>query len=410
MNAKFILVAITIFAACTESDAQPGHGRNGERGNPSSKSPAGAEYVISDESVKELKDEALTTTVPDYNVIQVTNGKLTLSDCNITKKGDYSSNYTGDATSFYGTNSAVYASGKESVINIKDCIVTTVSKGSNAVFATNGARIDINGITIDNSASVSRGLHCTGGGIINASNVNITTRSETSSAIATDRGGGTVNVTGGSVTARGSKSAVIYSTGEITVTDITGLSEKGPIATIEGSNRVTVNNCRMTSRSDTRGILLHQSTSGDADGSNPVCSVTNSTLSVTSTGAPLCFVTNVSGTLTLTDVTLNVASGKLMSVEYYKRGNGSTGNLLLNTTKESWTYNGDVCADDVNNVSVTIGNNVIWNGAANTGNTAKTATVTVEKNAVWNLTADTYLTGLNNNGTINEGDFKIHIR
>ena len=54
-------------------------------------------------------------------------------------------------------------------------------------------------ITIDNQKSVSRGLHCTGSGIINATNVNITTRSETSSTVATDRRGGTVTVRGGTI-------------------------------------------------------------------------------------------------------------------------------------------------------------------------------------------------------------------
>ncbi len=403
-------MAMLTFVACTETDAQSGHGRNRSGGNAGLKTPAGAEYVISDGSLMELKNETLATTVPDYNVVQVASGKLTLNDCSIVKKGDYSSSYTSDATSFYGTNSAVYASGNESVININESKVITDSKGSNAVFATNGAKININGITIDNYKSVSRGLHCTGGGIIIASNVNITTHSETSSAIATDRGGGTINVTGGKVTANGSKSAVIYCTGDITVTDITGVSEKGPIVTIEGSNHVTVNDSRMTSNSDTRGILLHQSTSGDAYGSNPVCNVINSTLNITNAGAPLCFVTNVSGTLTLTDVTLNVASGKMMSVEYYKRGNGSIGHLILNTERKSWSYSGDVSADDVNTVCVTVGNNVTWNGAANTGNTAKSASVTVEKGAVWNLTADSYLTEFTNNGTVNEGMFKIYIR
>ena len=43
-----------------------------------------------------------------------------------------------------------------------------------AVFATNGATINVSGITINNTKSVSRGLHCTGGGIINATNVNVT--------------------------------------------------------------------------------------------------------------------------------------------------------------------------------------------------------------------------------------------
>ncbi len=366
----------------------------------SSKTPAGAALTVSDGSSVTKSGETLSTSTSDYNVVQVTKGTLNLTNCTLTKTGDYSSDYSGDDTSFYGTNSAVYASGESAFINMSGGSVTTQAKGANAVFATDGATITVSDITIDNSSSVSRGLHCTGGGIINATNVNITTRSETSSTIATDRGGGFVTVTGGTITAKGNKSSVIYSTGTISVDGITGLSEKGPMATVEGGNNVTIQNSQMTSNADARGILLHQSNSGDAEGTKPVCTVSNSTLTTTNASAPLCFVTNVVGTLTLTDVTLSVASGKLMSVEYYKRGENSTGLLQLRTTQDTWTYEGSVDADEVNNAAVSVGENVVWNGAIDSDNDAVSADVTVENGGVWCLTANSYVTNLTNNGAI----------
>ncbi len=377
------------------------------RASSSSKTPAGAAYSLSNGSTVTKTNEALSTTTSDYNVVQVTKGTLQMTNCTVTKEGDYSSSYSGDDTSFYGTNSAVYASGSSAFITMSGGTVTTNAKGANAIFATDGATITVSDVTINNSKSVSRGLHCTGGGIINATNVNVTTNSETSSTIATDRGGGTVTVNGGTITAKGSKSSVIYSTGTISVDGITGLSEKGPMATVEGGNSVIIANSDMTSNADARGILLHQSNSGDAEGTKPVCMVTNSTLTTTNSSAPLCFVTNVTGTLNLTDVTLNVASGKLMSVEYYKRGENSTGHLVLNTTQSSWTYTGDVDADNVNSVAVTVGNHVNWNGAVDTDNNAQSSSVTVESGGVWNLTANTSVTTLVNNGTINCNGFTL---
>lgn len=378
-------------------------------GSSSSKTPAGASYTLSDGSTVIKNNETLTTSTSDYNVVQVTKGTRTMTNCTVTKTGDYSSNYSGDDTSFYGTNSAVYASGSGATINMTGGMVTTDAKGANAVFATNGATINVDGITIDNTKSVSRGLHCTGGGIINATKVNITTRSETSSTVATDRGGGTVTVHGGTITAKGNKSSVLYSTGTISVEGITGLSEKGPIATVEGANTINIDNSAMQSDAEARGILLHQSNSGDAEGTKPVCSITNSTLTITNSNAPLCFVTNVTGTLTLTDVSLNVASNKLLTVEYYKRGENSTGHLVLKTTKDSWTYTGDVDADNVNNLAVTVGTNVIWNGATDADNNAKSATVTVESGAVWNLTGNSYVSSLTNNGTINKNGYALTV-
>ncbi len=377
------------------------------RARKASKNPAGAAYVLADGHQVTKTGETLSTVTSDYNVVQVTNGELTMNDCTVVKEGDYSSSYSGDDTSFYGTNSALYASGTTATITMTGGTITTDAKGANAVFATNGATINVDGITIDNARSVSRGLHCTGGGSINASNVNITTRSETSSTVATDRGGGFVTVRGGTITAMGSKSSVLYSTGTITVDAITGLSQKGPMATVEGANSIMIANSNMTSNAEARGILLHQSNSGDAEGTKPVCTVTNSTLTTTNASAPLCFVTNVTGTLSLTDCRLEVASGRLMTVEYYKRGEGSTGHLLLKTTADSWTYTGDVDADNVNNVVVTVDKNVVWNGAADTDNNARSATVNVCEGGVWNLTADTYLTCLDNNGTINKNGFSL---
>ncbi len=375
----------------------------------SSKTPAGAAYVLSDGSTISKGDETLTTTISDYNVVQVTKGTMNLNNCTVSKEGDYSSSYSGDDTSFYGTNSAIYASGSSAFINMTGGTITTNAKGANAVFATDGATITVDGITINNTKSVSRGLHCTGGGIINATNVNVTTNSETSSTIATDRGGGYVTVNGGTITAKGNKSSVIYSTGTITVDGITGISEKGPMATVEGGNSAIIKNSTMTSNAEARGILLHQSNSGDAEGTQPSCTVTSSSLTTTNSSAPLCFVTNVTGTLSLTDVKLNVASGKLMSVEYYKRGENGTGTLLLKTTQDSWTYEGSVNADNVNNVAVEVDANVTWNGAANTDNSAKSTTVTIDEGGVWNLTANSYVTTLVNNGTINKNGYTLTV-
>ncbi len=163
----------------------------------------------------------------------------------------------------------------------------------------------------------------------------------------------------------------------------------------------------MSSDAEARGILLHQSNSGDAEGVEPVCTITSSSLTTTNSSAPLCFVTNVQGTLSLTDVTTSVASGVLMSVEYYKRGDNSTGTLVLKTTQDSWTYTGNVAADEKNNVAVDVCDHVTWNGASDNANTALSANVTVESGGVWNLTGNSYVNTLTNNGTINKNGFNL---
>lgn len=335
-----------------------------------------------------------TTTISDsyscstqyYNVIQCSGGTLTMNSCTITKTGDGSS---GDNSSFYGNNSSIYcgsasSSGYQSTssasgakIIISGGTVTSSSQGANAVFATNGATIEVDGITIVNNSSVSRGLHATYGGIINASNVDITTNEATSSTIATDRGGGTVTVNGGTATANGAKSAVIYSTGVMSATNLTGTSAVGEIAVIEGDNSITMTNCTMTSGSSERALLMMQSGSGDASGVNPVMTITGTSLTMTDSSAPLLEVaTCVNATCTLSGCTLTVPSGIIMYVmdDSQWSTTGAVGNLIL----DDGTYSGIVKYD-----------------------TGYTANVTVNSGATWNLTANTSIGTLVNNGTIN---------
>lgn len=388
------LLALAAFAASSlNMMAQP-------PADTSPTSPSGATYSLSDGSTVTKTGETLASSTQYYNVVQVTNGTLNLNNCTMTKTGDGSS---GDNSSFYGNNSSIYAGGSNAVINITGGSITSSSKGANAVFAYNGATINVDGITIDNSLAVSRGLHCTYGGKIVASNVDITTRSETSSTIATDRGGGTVTVTGGTATAKGSNSAVLYSTGTITATDLTGVSEQGEIAVVEGDNGVIIDGCTMTSGSSNRGLMMLQSGSGDAEGTNAYITVSNSTLNVTGSATPLCEVPTLNnGTLTLTDVTLSVASGVLMLVDYNTQWStyGGNGRLVLLTTQDSWKYTGSVEADAYSNVYVTVGENVTWNGDIDSDNNAASATVTVNSGGVWILTGDSYVSTLVNNGTI----------
>lgn len=360
--------------------------------DPSPTYPQGATYVLNDGTTVTLSDQSYNCSTQYYNVVQVSNGTLYLNNCSYTKTGDGSS---GDNSSFYGNNSSIYAgaasstnyesttAGANAVVHITGGTVTSNSQGANAVFATNGATIYVDGLTIVNNSSVSRGLHATYGGTIIATNVDITTNSQTSSTIATDRGGGTVSVTGGSATANGSRSAVIYSTGTMSATDLTGMSAQGEMAVIEGDNNISMTNCTMTSGSSERGLLMMQSGSGDASGYNPEMTITGTSLTMTDASAPLLEVaTAVNATCTLDNCTINVPSGILMYVmdDDQWSTSGAIGTLVLS----NGTYSGQVKYD-----------------------AGYTANVTVNSGATWNLTANTSVCSIVNNGTINTNGYTL---
>lgn len=315
---------------------------------------------------KTVDGKTYTSTGSDENVIQAKGGILNLSNCTINKQsGDVTDE---DGSSFYGINSAVYASGKGTVVNVDGGTITTNGKGSNACFSYDSATLNVSNVKIHCYKDLSRGVHATGGGIINASNLDVITEGDHSSVVATDRGGGTVTVNGGNYRCLGKDCAILYSTGSITANNATGSSKQGEVCVIEGDNSIHINDCQFTTGDDRRAMMILQSGSGDSEGFNGKIYVNGSTITSTSEVAPLVEVpTNITGTLTLTDTELNIPSKVLMLVDYNKRWStkGGTGNLILDT-KSSHTYEGTVSKDEYGHVNVTVKKGVTWKLSADT--------------------------------------------
>jgi hypothetical protein len=340
-----------------DMNGKPGDGPGDESTQMGSVSKTGYQQT---KGTKKWEGKTFTSAGTDENAVQVTGGKLTLTQTKVTKTGGDTENT--DGSSFYGTNSAVYVSGNHTVVNMTGGEITTNAKGCNAGFAYDGGTLNLTDTKIHCTNNLSRGIHATGGGIINANNLTILTEGNNSSVIATDRGGGTVTVKGGNYTAAGADCAVLYSTGNITVDGITGVSKQGEIGVIEGDNSIHINNSDMTSGDKRWGMMILQSGSGDSHGYNGKITVNHSKLTLTDPNAPLCEVpTNITGTVTLNDAELNVPSKILMRVEYYKRWHtkGGTGNLILKTDSEK-TYEGTVVKDEYGILNVTVGKGVTW--------------------------------------------------
>ncbi len=100
MYKKFLIIFAMLSIATAATAQGPGGGGSTDT------IPDGAAYILNNGSTVTLTGETLSTTESDYNVVQVTNGNLTLNNCAISKTGDTNSN-DGDATSVYGTTSAV---------------------------------------------------------------------------------------------------------------------------------------------------------------------------------------------------------------------------------------------------------------------------------------------------------------
>ncbi len=347
-----------------------------------------------------LTGESYSSTTQNESVIKVTGGTLNLVNDTITKSGGVSNS---DSSNFYGLNAAILNYGSDGVINMSGGTITTSGEGANAFYAYEGSST-ISDVIISCTANSSRALFATGGGSITAENITATTAGDNSSVIATDRGGGSVYVTGGSYDCTGADAAVIYSTGTIEVSGITGTSAQGEIAVIEGSNSVEISDeSDITSSSSIRGILALQSGSGDAEGSDAYFTINGGTLTTTDDEAPLIeVVTNATGNIYLNSVTTDIASGRLMLVDYNDRWetNGAVGNLYLNG---EYTYTGDIEADEYSTANVSILTGATLEGEINNENTALLTTLTMDEESSWNVTGTSYINGLITNPSISDG-------
>jgi hypothetical protein len=338
-----------------------------------------------------VTSQTYSSSTSDESAVKVTGGTLNMATCTVTKSGGTSNS---DNSNFYGLNAAVLNYGSSAVINMTGGTITTSGVGANAFYSYAGSAT-ISDVTINCTANSSRGLFATGGGSITASNITATTAGSNSSVIATDRGGGTVTVTGGTYKCTGTDAAVLYSTGKITVSGITGSSAQGEIAVIEGSNTVTITGeSSITSGSSSRGIMALQSGSGDAEGSEAYFTITGGSLTTTNSSAPLIeVVTNASGYIYLNSVTTSIASGVLMLVDYNTRWTTHTakGNLYLNG---AYTYTGDIQADSYSTANTNILTGATLVGKINNANTALLTTLTMDSQSNWTVTGTSHINGL----------------
>jgi len=336
-------------------------------------------------------DTAFDSAADDVSAICLIDGaSLTLENPTITKTGDTSS---ADSSSFYGLNAAVLV-GSGSTVSITGGTVVTDGDGTNGVFATGtGSTVVLSDMYIEAIGDGAHAVMATVEGTMIVIDVEMFTTGAHSGAIATDRGSGTITVTGGEVTTTGQDSPGIYSTGMITVTGTVINATGAEAAVIEGSNSIILVDSDLTSSiADKWGVMLYQSFSGDAEGMNGEFSMTGGSLAYTSETGPLFFVTNATGLINLSGVEVTAASGVLAQASATERWgtSGENGGIVI-LTADAQDLTGDLIADSISTLSLTLQNSSSLTGAINHENTALAADLTLDESSTWSLTADSYL-------------------
>lgn len=423
--------------AGTPPDGAPPDGGNGAPGGeaPGGGSQASPEWsaatTISDS--KTYSGTSYSSTKAGENALMVSGSKITptLDGIKVSKTGDGTS---GDGASFYGTNSAVLAK-DGSTVTIKNATITTDSEGANGVFSYggnggkngasgDGTTVNISDSTITTTQGGSGGIMTTGGGVTNASNLTITTSGRSSAAIRTDRGGGTVNVDGGTYTTNGLGSPAIYSTAKIAVKNATLVSNKSEGVCIEGTNSIDLTNCTLTANNTEKNgnaqyldtIMIYQSMSGDASGTDSSFTMTGGTLN--SKSGHVFHVTNTSAQINLNGVKIN---------------NSDSGNVLLSVVNDGWS--GAANTATVNATAQNLEGQIIVSNTASSKSSSKSTltlnldkdstftgtigdenktgdalgTVNVKLDGGWKLTGDSYVTSISGSGTIDYNGYTLYV-
>ena len=373
----------------------------------------------------ETLTSSYTTSESDKSVILVENGgNLTLDGATVTKTGGDSSNT--ENSEFYGVNAGILVT-ENSTATIKNATISTNAKGSNAVFSTGtNSKIYISDSTITTTGSgSSRGLDTTYGGYIEADNVNIKTQGGSCASLATDRGEGTVIAKNSKLETNGSGSPVIYSTGDISISNTTGTANGSQMVVIEGKNSATVTNSTLTAsgkgnRGDTdqAGIMIYQSMSGDAGEGTGTFSAENSSLSIQANSnyyktASMFFITNTDAVINLKNCKLSYGSNILISskgTSEWGNSGSNGGDVTLNA--ENQTLEGNIEIDNISTLNMNL-NNSSYKGMINSDNTAKEITLKLDSNSSITLTGDSYITSLEDSDTsysnINFNGYKLYV-
>ena len=362
-------------------------------------------------------NETISTTSADENAALVENGgTLKITNGKLQKSGD---DTNGDNCNFYGINSILLTVGEKSKAYISNSALASDSEDSNAIFATDQAIVYSAQNSITTSKGSSRGLDATYGGTIIADDMTIQTAGDHSASLATDRGGGNISVTNSTLNTSGSGSPLIYSTGAIEVSGVTGTAEGSQIAGMEGLNHIKIYDSELSSTitdktaSDpvANGVIIYQSTSGDADtstGERAQFQAVDSTLHSKIESGAMFYVTNTSADILLSGTTLDFDSTKVKLLQIEGNDANNWGRAGANGADVSFTglgetLTGDISVDSISSLDLYLLDGTSYTGqiqsVANAGSTADasaaTITVNLDQDSTWVVTGDTTVFALN---------------
>ena len=362
-------------------------------GAPDEANGSGAYTIAADvsESKKTYYSEA-----SDENALRVENGAIAGVDgARIEKRA-------GDATSLenalqFGLNAAVLSHANAQLL-LRNSEIAANALGAGGVYAY-GGRVQIEDSVVRATGASAYALAVSGGGSIRATESSLSTQGAGSPALIAGIQG-QLYLEGGMAATGGESSPVLVVSGSVNAANTTLRANNAEAITVSGGS-VTLTDCAVSGRmpdSAVSGTLLTPYCVGmyqlGPGGTTSSFSMTRGALSALS--GDLFYVTNTGASIYLENVSLTTgAGGALLRVggNDGSRGWGEAGRNGADCAviAKNQVLMGDIIADELSSVSLTLRGTSTFTGTVNAANTARAAKVTLEDGTTWTLTGNAYL-------------------
>ncbi|KAJ5689399.1 hypothetical protein N7462_003791 [Penicillium macrosclerotiorum] len=334
-----------------------------------------------------ITSTTLTATATDESVLLVeASGVAYLTNVIIVKTGDAS-----DDTSPSSTNlNAAIGVADPGTVYLTDCTITTDGVGANPLkLYEDGSYAYVYNLEVTARGDYAHGVYAAGG-YIYGENVTVTTYNTSGSAIATDSNAGTIYIKTATAYTYGAKSALVYSTGNITVEDLTGSTYEASGCVIDGSNSWTLVNPDISAAPTAYGVFETRGT-GERLSSPATMTVNGGSVAETRGDAGVMFCSNIDCYYYLDNVSISTKSGILANSSAADWGISGSNEGGLYAYLAELDITGDVYVDDISTVAIYL-YSTSWSGAINPEGTEGNATVYVNSDSTWTVTGTSYVT------------------
>lgn len=248
-----------------------------------------------------------------------------------------SGNFGGGANTmqydYSGSYSVSLTVGEDSTAVIDGTDIIASSSGSNGVFATDSGTALVNDTSIETMADNSRGLDATYGGTILANKITADTQGGHSAIVATDRGGGSISLADATLSTAGRLPAAVFHrrhSGEQRLRNLIRQSDRRhgrPQHDPDQGFDVGKHGHRQNRiRPDRHGIIIYQSTSGDAEastGEHATFQSVDSTLSSAIGSGSMFYFTNTTADVVLQNTELDFDADAATITDNAAAGSGT---------------------------------------------------------------------------------------